>query len=311
MADTITPHYNFTKPEDGGSNATWGAKTNNNWDLVDTTLKAISDASLTQARLEAAAAKTTPVDADVMLGLDSAASNVLSRFTWASIKSTLATYFQPSFDAKVPNTRFLTAGTGLSGLGDLSADRSVSVDIADNAQALAGTSNIVMMTPLRVGEVANDRAMKVVANWSHSSNVDNIDFTNLGDYIHLVVLLDQLSISSSDALVMRTSTNNGSSFDVTDYLSAAANDATGIGSLTGFRLRDGSSSDICESGQLDLYGFNKSNIATMCHGLTYIDLLNKVTGRRSIKEVNNAIRITTYGSAQITGGEVYILGQKG
>lgn len=41
----------------------------------------------------AATTKTTPVDADSMPLIDSAASNVLKRVTWANIKATLKTYF--------------------------------------------------------------------------------------------------------------------------------------------------------------------------------------------------------------------------
>lgn len=41
----------------------------------------------------AAAGKTTPVDADEMPLVDSAASNVLKKLTWANLKATLKTYF--------------------------------------------------------------------------------------------------------------------------------------------------------------------------------------------------------------------------
>lgn len=46
------------------------------------------------ANIHAATAKTTPVDADEIGLIDSAASNVLKKLTWANFKSTLLTYFQ-------------------------------------------------------------------------------------------------------------------------------------------------------------------------------------------------------------------------
>lgn len=49
--------------------------------------------------LHAATAKTTPVDADTMPLIDSAASNVLKKVTWANIKATLKTYFDTLYVA--------------------------------------------------------------------------------------------------------------------------------------------------------------------------------------------------------------------
>jgi hypothetical protein len=49
VADTNTPNFNFIKPEISGSVDTWGNKTNGNWDIVDSQLKAISTAALPKA----------------------------------------------------------------------------------------------------------------------------------------------------------------------------------------------------------------------------------------------------------------------
>ena len=47
----------------------------------------------TGALINGATAKTTPVDADQVGLMDSAASNVLKKLSWANIKATLKTYF--------------------------------------------------------------------------------------------------------------------------------------------------------------------------------------------------------------------------
>lgn len=47
----------------------------------------------TQAAILAAPTKATPVDADIMPVLDSAAGNALKKFTWSNLKTTLAGFF--------------------------------------------------------------------------------------------------------------------------------------------------------------------------------------------------------------------------
>lgn len=47
----------------------------------------------TETAIHGATAKTTPVDADTVGLIDSAAANVLKKVTWANIKATLKTYF--------------------------------------------------------------------------------------------------------------------------------------------------------------------------------------------------------------------------
>lgn len=58
----------------------------------------------------AATGKTTPIDADEVPLVDSAASNVLKKVTWANIKATLKTYFDALYQAAGA-----TAGGDLSG----------------------------------------------------------------------------------------------------------------------------------------------------------------------------------------------------
>jgi hypothetical protein len=55
------------------------------------------------AEIHAATSKTTPVDADEIGLVDSAASNVLKKLTWANLKATLKTYFDTLYVALTGN----------------------------------------------------------------------------------------------------------------------------------------------------------------------------------------------------------------
>lgn len=53
----------------------------------------VTDAGNVAAAIAGAAGKTTPVDADALPLIDSAASNALKQLTWANLKATLKSYF--------------------------------------------------------------------------------------------------------------------------------------------------------------------------------------------------------------------------
>lgn len=66
--------------------------------------------------IHSATGKTTPVDADELALVDSAASNVLKKLTWANLKATLKSYFDAIYvttpGAWTAYTPTVTAGTG-------------------------------------------------------------------------------------------------------------------------------------------------------------------------------------------------------
>lgn len=64
--------------------------------------------------INSATAKTTPVDADYVGLMDSAASNVLKKLSWANVKATLKTYFDSlttTFTNKRITPRILSAAS--------------------------------------------------------------------------------------------------------------------------------------------------------------------------------------------------------
>ena len=66
-----------------------------------------SDPDVKTSAMQAAPTKTTPVDADGVILIDSAASNAIKRTLWSSVKATLKTYFDTLYQA------VLVSGTNL------------------------------------------------------------------------------------------------------------------------------------------------------------------------------------------------------
>lgn len=99
--------------------------TGNNNEVVVVNAGATGQASVPRAALMDttivdAVAKTTPVDADLLPLVDSAASNVLKNLTWGNLKATLKTWIEATPFTALQTTT-LTA-TGSTNLGDASTD---------------------------------------------------------------------------------------------------------------------------------------------------------------------------------------------
>jgi hypothetical protein len=88
-----------------------------------TNLAAALNSKLDAGNLGTTGLKSTPVDADTFVGLDSAAQNAVKRFSWASLKNALKTYFDPIYAAATHGHSMLA----ISGLADaLAAKASLS-----------------------------------------------------------------------------------------------------------------------------------------------------------------------------------------
>ena len=103
----------------------------------------------TGAETVAAAAKATPVDADVLPVQDSAAGNVKKKVTWANIKATLRAYF---------DTIFLQNNIGISGGTTLIGGTAIT-----DALKLQGTSgNGTLTSPAVQVNAGNDGATNAI-----------------------------------------------------------------------------------------------------------------------------------------------------
>lgn len=114
----------------------------------------------------AAAGKTTPVNADELPLIDSAAAFGLKRLTWANLKATLKTYFDPIYVVAGP-----LASSGITG----AAPRATRIDVASAATldltTLAPDTDDIRLTgsgAVTLVNIAIGRVVRMVANGASS-----------------------------------------------------------------------------------------------------------------------------------------------
>jgi hypothetical protein len=107
----------------------------------------VTDAQNIASSIDGSTAKTTPVDADVVPILDSAASNALKKLSWANIKATLKTYFDtlyPSGSGSSTGTN--TGDQNLFGTIAVSGQSNVVADSTSDTLTLVAGSNVTITT---------------------------------------------------------------------------------------------------------------------------------------------------------------------
>lgn len=96
----------------------------------------------------AATSKATPVDADEVPLVDSAASNVLKKLTWANIKATLKTYFDALYPSGSGTSTGTNTGDQTSVTGNAGTATALQTARALNGVNFDGTAAIVVPIPL-------------------------------------------------------------------------------------------------------------------------------------------------------------------
>jgi hypothetical protein len=142
---TPTINYAFNLPTVGADDDVWGGLLNDNWTDLD--------AQLFNGTI---GADTTGTAATATLATSATALATARTFTIGATGRTFDGSADVSWNladiGAVAPTRSIAAGTGLTGGGDLSADRTIDADLASQAEAEAGIDNTKLMTPLRTAE---------------------------------------------------------------------------------------------------------------------------------------------------------------
>lgn len=96
----------------------------------------VVDAASMGALINGAAAKSTPVDADLIGIVDSAAGNILKKLTWANLKATLKTYFDALYAPKAMAMTTVTSSSGVL-IIDLALGKYFKVDLFENISSIS------------------------------------------------------------------------------------------------------------------------------------------------------------------------------
>lgn len=99
-----------------------------------------ADVTVIAPATHAASSKATPVDADELPLVDSAASNVLKRLTWANLKATLKAYF----DTLYPNASLFAITTTANALADNNTVQNIFPSANDALTVEANTAYYVV-----------------------------------------------------------------------------------------------------------------------------------------------------------------------
>lgn len=135
----------------------------------------VTDAGNVGTAIDGATAKTTPVDADTVPLIDSAASNVLKKLSWANIKATLKTYFDGLYQA------VLVSGTNIKTINSTSLLGSGDIAIS------GGASNLLVIDANEwIPRVTNGAGIHGSESTTNKVNIDQLAFdpatTEYADY---------------------------------------------------------------------------------------------------------------------------------
>lgn len=143
----------------------------------DTTGKLIEDggtpAENVAAAINGATAKGTPVDADVLGLIDSAAGNVLKKLTWANLKATLKTYFDTLYQAGGSYAAAVHSHT-VSQLSDASANGRSLLQSANYASMFGLLKQAATSTATGVVELATDTEAQTGTDTSRAITPANL-----------------------------------------------------------------------------------------------------------------------------------------
>lgn len=142
---------------------------------------------------------------------------------------------------------------------------------------------------------------RAAGSWTFSTNVGNVDFTNLGIFTEIMIIMRLLTLGTSGTRNIQVSDNNGSSFYSTsgDYQSLAT---TGAETAATSLATHGTASTAARSSIVKIQNFNKALIKP-------VEMTSGVPGIIAQAVALDAVRILPSAGGNITGGSITVYGR--
>lgn len=141
--------------------------------------------------------------------------------SWGGSATDVQAALAEALTTLAPKTRTISAGTGLTGGGDLSANRSIAASVASQAQAEAGTATHVLMTPQRTQQAIAAQASVglVLLGTQTVSGAASLDLTGIftTNYDHYVILLSGIAGSVDNQNLLTRFGRSGSPLTGSNY----------------------------------------------------------------------------------------------
>jgi len=186
-------------------------------DISDVDLTALQDGD--QLQWDASNQQWVPVELAALGGATNL--NELDDVDTSGIADGYALIYEAStgkwYPSEIPATGG-GGGGGASSLDDLSDVDTSSSPPADGDHLVYDASNGLWYPTADTagsGGGISTVGMTLIDSWDYSTDVTEVDFTNLGDYSDLLFIARAVTGSVSGVRSLRVSTNNGSSFDST------------------------------------------------------------------------------------------------
>lgn len=245
--------------------------------------------------------------APMIIGASSAAENI----SFSPITGNAATEVQTAIAnnttalaAKVATSRTLTAGTGLTGGGDLSANRTFAIDEGDAAALTAGTDGkFPDCATIRAGI---DAAVEnLTLETMQSASGTEVDFTGIpAGTKEIVVMFNGTSLSGTDHFLVQIGDSGG--FETTGYTSASEGGGATATSTAGFVIV-GNSAAAGIYGQLTLNLMDAATFLwTSQHGVSRSGVSMNGGGAKALSAELTQLRVTKSSGDTFDAGSVNI-----